>query len=495
MEKINLDKKSWIIVISGVAVIVLLIMMAGWMIYVSMQVQQQMATTVSSSQDSLDKFGYDLEETMLQEKSDEAEVDAMVAFNETPSTSSEIPTTLAPPTVPPTIIITTTQPPSTLPTTTLPTTLPTTSSTTTLVTTTTSTTLATTTTSTTTTTTSTTSTTTTTLLTTEKVLERYGSSGVLLADEKVDGQKYHVIRGRRIPRTVVRPQKESGTLEVATNQTIDLKAQVTRRNPDQPSLPTGHNAAQVSVEGAWKPLMEVLAPQGFEQGTPYLLFNNSKLDLLVKPKSDAAWQVVRQGSEWVVDTSLQDGGNGDSETPAPYAVQMLSVEEKRLSRALEIAEQLIQDGYYAYLFRSLEPIKNKHWYRLRVGFFPEAKAAKSMGEEIYHRYRNKRWFSERFWAVLPTTAEQNHWLLDASDWAAGRYHIQVHKPATFNAALEQALLLMEKSVPTLLKIAPDQNQGYWLEFGSFASGESARDYIDELSKQHSWFKQANPVSY
>ena len=101
-----------------------------------------------------------------------------------------------------------------------------------------------------------------------------------------------------------------------------------------------------------------------------------------------------------------------------YALQLMSLNRDQLETAIDIVKFLIRDGYYAYLYRTREKIRNQstgtlqYFYRIRVGFYESENAAKNTGAEILERYAEKGIFYDDYWAVLPSSSELNGELID-----------------------------------------------------------------------------------
>lgn len=93
-----------------------------------------------------------------------------------------------------------------------------------------------------------------------------------------------------------------------------------------------------------------------------------------------------------------------------YTIQLLSVEERYYSKALQFTKELFEDGYYAYIYKTPKKIINSNYkegmyfYRIRIGFFKTKREATITGKEVAKRYEN---VSNNFFITTPLAGEYN----------------------------------------------------------------------------------------
>ena len=91
-----------------------------------------------------------------------------------------------------------------------------------------------------------------------------------------------------------------------------------------------------------------------------------------------------------------------------YSLQLMAVREINLSRLKEIAKILIDENYYAYIYKTPNKIKNasdfesNYYFRLRIGFFQNKKDATQIAYKLIKKY--PRMFKNYF-VALPLREE------------------------------------------------------------------------------------------
>ena len=122
-------------------------------------------------------------------------------------------------------------------------------------------------------------------------------------------------------------------------------------------------------------------------------------NIVVQNKDKIEYAFVSQDTgDWKV--MVEKGQTLEVRAPRPpdpnkpvkkkLALQLLSAPESHMARALKIVKMLLNDGYYAYLYRI--EVKGQQYYRVRVGFFANKGAAERTGAEINERYKDKKIF-------------------------------------------------------------------------------------------------------
>ena len=191
-----------------------------------------------------------------------------------------------------------------------------------------------------------------------------------------------------------------------------------------------------------------------------LILNNHKWDYTILPIDSGQWKIVKTENKLRVHLTgdMEEEQDGVSrQHKGKYAMQMLSVEQKYFARALKVVQDLVHDGYYAYLHRTREKFEDKHWFRVRVGFFESVEEAQAMGQEIYFRYRDVIVLPNNYWAVLPSPRELNDELVD--------FQAQQNKPWLLELPLYDSRENAIKDLPDLTNIADFAYLAYKLEAG------------------------------
>ena len=106
-----------------------------------------------------------------------------------------------------------------------------------------------------------------------------------------------------------------------------------------------------------------------------------------------------------------------------YSLQLMAVREENFDKLKQVAEFLIQKDYYAYVYRTPNPIQTDsysegdYYYRLRIGFFDTKSDAVKMAHNILHQYPKviknyfvalplKEEYDSDFFIISPETVEK-----------------------------------------------------------------------------------------
>ena len=91
-----------------------------------------------------------------------------------------------------------------------------------------------------------------------------------------------------------------------------------------------------------------------------------------------------------------------------YSLQLMAVREINLSRLKEIAKILIDENYYAYIYKTPNKIKNasdfesNYYFRLRIGFFQNKKDATQIAYKLIKKYPR---IFKNYFVALPLREE------------------------------------------------------------------------------------------
>ena len=173
-----------------------------------------------------------------------------------------------------------------------------------------------------------------------------------------------------------------------------------------------------------------------------------------------------------------------------YALQLMSLELKNLTRAIEIVKLLINDGYYAYLYRTKNRIKTKtgkkqFFYRIRTGFYLSDKEALEIGAEILEKYKEKNLFPKDYWPVLPSYNELSGELIDFGIQRSRPWVIQLNEKEDLNKAKEEfqkASVFVDFSYIALNDVDPKKIK-YRTRLGFFENKAKAKTKLIQIQKE------------
>lgn len=229
-----------------------------------------------------------------------------------------------------------------------------------------------------------------------------------------------------------------------------------------------------------------------------LVQNKNKISQTIYNDS-GKWKVlVREGVQLSIPHS-ESGINGTS--PRKYAVQVMSLEENKFNKALEIVNKLLHDNYYAYLYQTPQKIATPkypdgmYFYRIRVGFYETQAEARQIGAEIYTKYRDKNLFPRDYWVMRPSSEELSGILLD--------FGVQLKRPYIVELAettyKDEAISNMRTSSPYAdYSYIVEQSKAntlplYKNRLGFFASEREARRAMQRIQQETDTFYSAEIV--
>jgi hypothetical protein len=166
-----------------------------------------------------------------------------------------------------------------------------------------------------------------------------------------------------------------------------------------------------------------------------LVQNRDKIQYAFLSEEDGGWKVmVEDGQQLKVTSDSSPGLPGAAPaTGKLYAVQMLTVPDTRLERAVRIVHQLIADGHFAYLYR--KEADGKRFYRIRVGFYATPDDAMQAGEGMVAKYSAQKLFKE-YWVMRPSDVELQGGHLDYGVQEARPWVVELPPRNSHHDALE-----------------------------------------------------------
>ena len=219
-----------------------------------------------------------------------------------------------------------------------------------------------------------------------------------------------------------------------------------------------------------------------------LIHNKDQINYTIVSEETGEWKVMVDTGKRLVLKSEESGKKElsfDRTRKKRYAIQLMSLNIDQLESAIDTVKFLIQDGYYAYLYRTPEKIKGQYFYRIRVGFFKTEGEALATGEEIYERYLSRKVFTTDYWAVLPSYRELGGELIDFGIQRNKPWIIQLNEQISRRDAIETL-----KSVSSLAEfsyISQKRNEAggflYRTRVGFFETERAASKVLDKIKDQ------------
>ncbi|MBT5794656.1 SPOR domain-containing protein [bacterium] len=146
-----------------------------------------------------------------------------------------------------------------------------------------------------------------------------------------------------------------------------------------------------------------------------LVQNRYKIDYTITPLAPRDWHLVRSNNAIRIQFRSELFALKDilaRKKRGKYSIQLISIEHAQFPLAVSLLSRLLNDGYYAYLYRTDAKFEGKFWYRLRVGFFKNLEDARTTGKKIAEKYQSENYFSTTYWPVQPGPQELSRPVID-----------------------------------------------------------------------------------
>ncbi len=206
--------------------------------------------------------------------------------------------------------------------------------------------------------------------------------------------------------------------------------------------------------------------------------NRDKMDYAFMSAETGAWKVLLEPGQELSVTSGMANNAALENLPRKYAVQMLSLEEEKLGRAVQIVGALLKGGRFAYMYRM--EVEGKNWYRIRVGFFEDAKTAMGTANSIKQQFRKTGWFTQQPWVLKPLMEEMRGERLEFGAQHVSPFVIELQARNTHAEALDDLRKIAGVRDFVYLNQARDEvseNFRYRARVGYYPTEEQARQVI------------------
>ncbi|MBI3992325.1 MAG: SPOR domain-containing protein [Candidatus Lambdaproteobacteria bacterium] len=204
--------------------------------------------------------------------------------------------------------------------------------------------------------------------------------------------------------------------------------------PAGPQAPGGPRSHVVTEgENLWHIAKQgTLVDNAYEWRT-ILAQNRDKVDYAFVSAGQGGWKVLMEpGRELVVRQGADEPL--PAELPRKWALQVASLTDKQQALAVRIVGALLQDGHFAYTYRT--EVDGKYWYRIRAGFFESSAQAKAAGRAIRQKYARQQLFTDEFWVLKPRVDEMRGERIDYGAQNVRPYVIDFPVRGTHAEALE-----------------------------------------------------------
>ena len=175
----------------------------------------------------------------------------------------------------------------------------------------------------------------------------------------------------------------------------------------------------------------VLVDYPFEWRT-IMVQNKDKIDYAFVSEETGEWKVLVESGE-----ELRVKAHPPLESTEPvtkkFAIQLMTVPEKQMGKALEMVKGLLSEGYYGYLYRIED--QGKAAFRVRVGFFESETQAKEIAGQILAKFQGK--LPQQYWVMIPSDRELRGELLEFGAQRAKPWVIELPMRGTHGEALDE----------------------------------------------------------
>ncbi len=253
-------------------------------------------------------------------------------------------------------------------------------------------------------------------------------------------------------------------------------------------------------ENYWEVTPPEEAQTAVNQWITLMVQNKSRLDLVEVPDATKDWEVGQDGQKLKIQFRSEVDAMKDilsRRNRGKYAIQLMSVPEDEFSVALDRVRTLMEDGRYAYLYRTEKPYDGKHWFRVRVGFFKNVDEAQAMGKEIQEAHQGRKLFPPGYWPVLPTPSELSRELIDLRQAINKPWVVQPPDYDTFEEAVKDLARFSRETELSYLSMWVDPDSGkatYRIRVGFYEQSGEASYVRTLLRRSFKEFQKARIIS-
>ena len=226
-----------------------------------------------------------------------------------------------------------------------------------------------------------------------------------------------------------------------------------------------------------------------------LVQNRYKIDYTITPLASRDWHLVRRNNEIRVQFRSELFALKDilaRKKRGKFSIQLISIEHAQFPLAISLLSRLLNDGYYAYLYRTDAKFEGKFWYRLRVGFFKNLEDARTVGKKIAEKYQSENYFSTTFWPVQPGPQELSRPVIDLRQPLNKPWVVQLPLYSSQSDALkDMAELNIETDfsyISQKLEFPSSGKLEFRIRIGFFETRREAGRMIYRLKKKFPHFK-------
>lgn len=224
-----------------------------------------------------------------------------------------------------------------------------------------------------------------------------------------------------------------------------------------------------------------------------LVQNKNKIDYTIISEETGSWKVIIEAGRKlkIKPRKVEKADLISQKGKKRYALQLMSLELDKMDEAINIVKMLIQDGYYAYLYKTREKIQTRsgkssqYFYRIRTGFFVTEQEARTAGEEIFNKYRKLNIFPADYWPVLPSYSELGGELLDFGVQRTKPWIIQLSEYRSRKEAIETLKLITGLADFAYISQRKHKEEGfeYRVRTGFFEQAVQARKQLDFIQRK------------
>jgi hypothetical protein len=214
----------------------------------------------------------------------------------------------------------------------------------------------------------------------------------------------------------------------------------------------------------------VLVDDPFEWRT-IMVQNKDKIDYAFVSEETGEWKVLVESGEELRVKAHPPVASSEPVTKK-YAIQLITVPEKQMPKALDLVKGLLSEGYYGYLYRIED--QGKAAFRVRVGFFETEAQAKEIAGQILAKFQGK--LPQQYWVMIPSDRELRGELLEFGAQRAKPWVIELPVHGTHGEALEE--MKAATGIGDFAYIAQGRGNGfsryvYRTRIGFFATAQQA----------------------